>query len=169
MTTKEMSPDDDIFSSGAEAIVNPVNCFGISGKGLALKFKEDFPENFKRYKLYCDEKLLQPGGLFFTKEPMDGSPEGQVFIVNMATKDHWRDASKISWLETGVKNLRMWAEEFGVKSIACPAIGSGLGGLPWTSVREILIEEFRSSNVEVLLHPPKDGPAYTGKRSNFRP
>lgn len=29
----------DLFTSGAEAMVNPVNCVGRMGKGLALEFK----------------------------------------------------------------------------------------------------------------------------------
>ena len=169
MPAIEMNPENDIFKSGADAIVNPVNCVGVSGKGLALKFKEDFPVNFARYKAFCNAGRMAPGGLFFTQEQMAGAPEGKVYIVNMATKRHWRDASQLEWVREGVNNLRQWAEEFKVKSIACPAIGAGLGQLEWRDVEEIIVNEFKNSAVEILLHPPKPGPAYGAGRGGFRP
>lgn len=169
MPATEMNPDNDIFESGAHAIVNPVNCIGVSGKGLALKFKEDFPVNFAKYKAYCDARKMTPGGLFFTQEDMSSAPDGKVYIVNMATKDHWRDPSQLDWVRDGVRNLRQWAEEFGVKSIACPALGAGLGGLKWPEVEEIIVSEFKNSAVEILVHPPKPGPAYGANRGGFRP
>lgn len=168
MPATEMNPSNDIFESGAHAIVNPVNCIGVSGKGLALKFKEDFPSNFARYKAYCNDRKLLPGKLFFTQEPMEKAPEGRVYIVNMATKDHWKDPSRIEWVREGVRNLRLWAEEFGVKTIACPALGAGLGQLEWSDVEAVIVEEFEKSSVEILVHPPKPGPAYGSGRSGIR-
>lgn len=160
---------DDVFSAGAHAIVNPVNCVGVSGMGLALKFKQDFPENFNRYRAYCQDGLLQPGGIFFTQEAMPSAPDGKVYIVNLATKDHWQNPSKIEWIEAGVSLLRAWAEEFKVKSIACPAIGSGLGQMIWADVEKIIKKEFENSNVEIYVYPPKIGPAYGSNRSKFKP
>lgn len=39
----------NILESDAEALVNPVNCVGVMGKGLALQFKKSYPSNFNQY------------------------------------------------------------------------------------------------------------------------
>ena len=39
----------NLLESGAEALVNTVNTVGVSGKGIALMFKDAFPENFRAY------------------------------------------------------------------------------------------------------------------------
>jgi O-acetyl-ADP-ribose deacetylase (regulator of RNase III) len=39
----------DIFQSEAQTLMNTVNCVGVMGKGLALEFKQRFPEMFKDY------------------------------------------------------------------------------------------------------------------------
>ena len=43
----------DLFASGCEALVNPVNCVGVMGKGLALQFRRRFPANFAAYRDSC--------------------------------------------------------------------------------------------------------------------
>ena len=43
----------DILRADAEAIVNTVNCVGIMGRGIALQFKNAFPDNFKAYEVAC--------------------------------------------------------------------------------------------------------------------
>ena len=41
----------DILDAKTEALVNTVNCVGIMGRGIALQFKNHFPENFKAYRV----------------------------------------------------------------------------------------------------------------------
>ena len=43
----------NILEAQAEALVNTVNCVGIMGRGIALQFKDLFPENFKAYAAAC--------------------------------------------------------------------------------------------------------------------
>ena len=54
----------DIFAEDVEALVNSVNCMGIMGRGIALQFKNVFPENFKAYAAACKRKEVQPGRMF---------------------------------------------------------------------------------------------------------
>ena len=51
----------DILSEDVEALVNTVNCVGIMGRGIALQFKNAFPENFKYYAAACKRKEVRPG------------------------------------------------------------------------------------------------------------
>lgn len=43
----------NLLTANAEALVNTVNTVGVMGKGIALQFKEEFPENFAIYADAC--------------------------------------------------------------------------------------------------------------------
>lgn len=127
------TPGEDIFARRYDAIVNPVNCVGIMGKGLALEFKNRYPKNFKAYHTYCVAELLHPGCLFVTHDP-DGP-----YIINFATKGHWRNPSRISYVQDGVAALADWLHKHpDVRTIAVPKLGCGLGNLDWADVRPVL-------------------------------
>ena len=91
----------------AEAIVNPVNCVGVMGRGLALQFKKAFPENFRAYAEACQKKLVQPGTMFVFEQSVGGQPR---YIVNFPTKLHWRDNSRMEDIESGLLTLRAEVE-----------------------------------------------------------
>jgi O-acetyl-ADP-ribose deacetylase (regulator of RNase III) len=42
----------NLLEQDAEALVNAVNCVGVMGKGIALQFKQVFPEVFEQYNLH---------------------------------------------------------------------------------------------------------------------
>lgn len=52
----EIKSKGNLLSENVEALINTVNCVGIMGKGIALQFKQAYPENFKEYKKACDKK-----------------------------------------------------------------------------------------------------------------
>ena len=121
----------DIFSSECEYLVNPVNTMGVMGKGLALSFKNKFPNNFEKYKKYCQSGDLTVGKLLITSE-------NNKKIINFPTKIHWKDNSKMKFIEDGLEKLKFAIKKRNIKSIAMPKIGCGLGGLDWNNVfREI--------------------------------
>lgn len=119
----------NIFDSGAQVLVNPVNCVGISGKGLAKEFKDRYPDNQKIFEYYCRNKQLQPGELLLYRQQ-----EPVQVIFNVATKDHWQNPSELPWIFDCVYNIRHFAILLGVKSVALPALGCGNGGLDWKIV-----------------------------------
>lgn len=132
-----------IFDSTAQAIVNPVNCVGAMGKGLALEFKKRFPQNFQAYKFMCAERLLKTGQVFAHYDTVGGK-----LIINFPTKDHWKNASKLSFIQDGLRNLSTHAEYGQFESIALPLLGCGLGGLHVEDVRP-LIEGFAAKHPEI--------------------
>ena len=115
------------------ALVNPVNCVGVMGKGLALGFKQHFPDNFNAYKQACQAGKVRPGQLF-------NFSEGNVVIVNFPTKVHWRDPSRYEWIEQGLEALAAELPRLNVAAIAIPKIGTGLGGLSWPKVRDLIVK-----------------------------
>lgn len=123
----------DIFKSKCVAIINPVNCVGIMGAGLALAFKNKFPRNYLKYKIQCDEKKLTIGTCLTTFE-------NDKYIINFPTKDHYKDPSKLEYIKASLDALERHILFYEFKSIAFPAVGAGLGGLNWADVKPLLLE-----------------------------
>lgn len=124
----------DIFKANCEAIVNPINCVGVMGGGLAKVFKERYPDMFEEYKNLCDSKSIVPGKLHVWRNPLN-DPR---WIINFPTKNHWKNPSEISYVVSGLKSLVTWITSNKVKSVAIPALGCGLGGLDWDVVKKII-------------------------------
>lgn len=138
----------DIFKSEAKIIINPCNCVGVMGKGLALQFKNNFPDNFSLYKEACDQGLLKPGTLFI----VDLS---DTVIINFPTKRHWKDSSYLEDIDKGLQALAAQLKKSNWESIALPALGCGLGGLDWALVKS-LIEQYLNSfeNIHIIVYEP---------------
>ena len=125
----------NILHDQADAIVNTVNTVGVMGKGLALQFKKAFPDNFKVYKKACDDKSLETGAVLSVSLNSVSAP---FYIVNFPTKAHWRGNSKLEYIEQGLESLKEEVQRLGLKSVAIPALGSGLGGLDWQQVDQLI-------------------------------
>lgn len=126
----------NLLRCSAEALVNPVNCVGVMGKGLALAFKREYPANFEAYAAECKAKRLPPGSVFTFRE-------GGRWILNFATKDHWRDPSKLEWIERGLPELVRIVREKQIQSLALPPLGTGLGGLAKSAVEPLIEAAFQ--------------------------
>lgn len=122
----------DILKTEAEALVNTVNCVGVMGRGIALRFKEAYPANFKAYAAACRRGEVQPGRLFVFDTGRLTKPR---YIINFPTKRHWRGKSRIEDIEAGLAALVEELRSRNIRSIAIPPLGSGLGGLDWAEVR----------------------------------
>jgi len=122
----------NLLESKAEALVNTVNTVGVMGKGVALMFKEAYPENFKAYEAACKKKEVKVGRMFVTERQALIGPK---WIINFPTKEHWRGDSKMKWIEAGLEDLKCVIAEKKIRSIAIPPLGSGNGGLKWPDVR----------------------------------
>jgi len=148
----------NLLDAPAEALVNTVNTVGVMGKGIALMFKEAFPENFRAYEAAVKRDEVRVGHMFITE---NRTLEGPQWLVNFPTKKHWRQPSKLEWILEGLKDLRRVVEEKGIRSIALPPLGCGNGGLDWSDVRpEIERELGQLRDVEVWVFEP------TGKYQN---
>ncbi len=146
----------DIFKEDTEAIVNTVNCVGVMGRGIALQFKKQFPENFKLYATACTRGEVVPGKMFVHET---GSLIGPKYIINFPTKRHWRSASQLEDIESGLQDLVKVIEKLNIKSIALPPLGCGLGGLNWSEVRTCIENALReNTNVDVVVFEPKGAP-----------
>lgn len=147
----------DILNADVEAQVNTVNCVGVMGRGIALQFRKAYPANFKAYEAACKAGEVEPGRMFVFETGELTNPR---YIINFPTKRHWRGKSRMEDIEAGLDALVAEIEARGIRSIAIPPLGAGLGGLSWPKVRG-LIEGAMAAlpDVEVLLFEPKGAPA----------
>jgi O-acetyl-ADP-ribose deacetylase (regulator of RNase III) len=128
----------NLFDSQAEALVNAVNTVGVMGRGVALEFKNRFPENDRAYRAACKREEIVVGKMFVFELGRKTQLEQPRWIINFPTKQHWRNPSKLEFVRDGLKDFVRVVESHGIKSVALPALGCGLGGLEWKTVRELL-------------------------------
>ncbi|OYQ45628.1 type II toxin-antitoxin system antitoxin DNA ADP-ribosyl glycohydrolase DarG [Flavobacterium aurantiibacter] len=142
----------NLLDSEAEALVNTVNTLGVMGKGIALQFKNMFPNNFKLYANACKNKEVKVGKLLVTEE--EALLPGKKIIINFPTKTNWRLPSEYQYIESGLAELVKVIKEKNIKSIAIPPLGSGNGGLDWNKVKPILEKHLSNLDCEIFIYEP---------------
>ncbi len=142
----------NLLEAPVEALVNTVNTVGVMGKGIALMFKEAFPANFRAYDAACKRKEVRVGRMFVTETE---ALQGPRWLINFPSKQHWRNPSKLEWIEAGLEDLRRIIQENHIPSIALPPVGCGNGGLDWAVVRPLIESALGSlDSVEIQVFEP---------------
>ena len=126
--------DTSIFDLTVECLVNPVNCVGVMGAGLAKQFRVRFLDNDVVYRQVSQQGRMKLGRVLMVA--VDDS--SIAYVANFPTKDHWSNSSRLKDVDSGLVHLRQEVERLEIKSIALPALGCGLGGLMWEPVRELI-------------------------------
>lgn len=146
----------NLLAAEVEALVNAVNCVGVMGRGIALQFREAFPDNYTAYKTACDRGELRPGRMFVFDLQRETNPR---FIINFPTKRHWRDKSRLEDIQAGMSSLVEEIRQRRISSIAIPPLGCGLGGLDWSDVRPIIETALTElPDVVTLIYEPTSPP-----------
>ena len=150
----------DIFQSHADALVNPVNCVGVMGKGLALEFKKRYPYMFRYYGYCCKCGRMKIGTPLYVLDDDVNMHCGKRLIVLFPTKNHWREKSQLSYIEECLNELvatykyRNAYNRPYYSSIAFPALGCGLGGLDWHDVVSIMVRKLVDLQADVEIYEP---------------
>ena len=140
----------NLLTSDAQALVNTVNCMGVMGKGIAKQFKEMYPDNYKRYKYVCDQSIVKTGNLFITLDQTSNKT-----IINLPTKQDWKNPSKIEWIVEGLHALREFLQNMNM-SIALPPLGCGNGGLNWENqVQPLVVEMLGDLPMDIQVYAPQ--------------
>jgi uncharacterized protein YwgA/O-acetyl-ADP-ribose deacetylase (regulator of RNase III) len=142
----------DLFASGAQTLVNTVNTVGVMGKGIALEFKNRFPEVFKDYEARCQRHEVRLG------EPYLYRRGTEPWVLNFPTKRHWRDVSRLSDIERGLDYLEAHYQRWGITSLAVPPLGCGNGQLEWRVVGPTLARRLARFEIPVTLFGPHGTP-----------
>lgn len=134
-----------LLTSQAQTVVNTVNTVGVMGKGIASAFKKRYPDMFKEYRRLCRAEEFQVGQLWLWKAP-------EQWVLNFPTKKHWRNPSKLSYIQAGLRKLVEQYEKRGIREIAFPRLGCGHGGLDWDDVRSLMELHLRPIPILVYIH-----------------
>jgi O-acetyl-ADP-ribose deacetylase (regulator of RNase III) len=147
----------NLLEAPVEALVNTVNTQGIMGKGIALQFKQAFPEMFRDYERACKAGEVRLGKVHVYD--LGGLTANPRWIINFPTKGHWRERSRLADIEAGLKDLVATVRRLGIRSIAVPPLGCGNGGLDWADVRPRIEAAFAElPEVHVRLFAPGHTP-----------
>lgn len=147
----------NLLEADVEALVNTVNCVGHMGKGIALQFKQAYPENFTAYQRAVRAQEVKPGSMFVFETGLVINPK---FIINFPTKRHWRGKSRMEDIDSGLVALVREIKERGIRSIAVPPLGCGNGGLDWNKVRPRILKALEPlPELRVVLYAPAGAPA----------
>ena len=139
MAIQYVSGDLFVNRVGAEAFAHGCNLQGSMGAGIAVGFKERYPEVYEEYRRRCKARprRFNLGDSFFWRGA------GQPSVFNLGTQErYWRCRASYEAIETALKNMRRQADEMGIQTIAIPQIGTGYGGLSWKKVRAIIEKVF---------------------------
>ena len=138
----------DIFDAPADIRVNTVNCVGVMGAGVALAFKQRYPDMFKDYQRDCQDGRVKPGTMHIWKSL------GGDWIINFPTKRDWREPSRYEDIASGLEDLRRYLDGIGQVTVALPALGCGHGGLDWNRVSEMIQNKLDGVDAHVLVFEP---------------
>ena len=135
----------NIFDSKMETIVNPVNCIGVMGKGLALEFRKRYPALFLSYKSACARKLISPGKVYVSNQQ-------DKKVLLFPTKEHWKYPSKNEYIDSGLGYFSKNYKALKITSCAFPRIGCGLGGLEWEKVKALIEKHLGDLDIEIEVY-----------------
>jgi O-acetyl-ADP-ribose deacetylase (regulator of RNase III) len=138
----------NLFDSTAQTLVNTVNCVGVMGKGIALTFRQQFPDMYREYADLCARGEVRLGRPYLWRSVL--TP----WVLNFPTKNDWRESSSLEAIIAGLEYLEEHYKEWGIQSLAVPPLGSGLGGLDWRVVGPTLYQHLARLKIPVELYAP---------------
>jgi len=137
----------NLLQAPAQVLVNTVNTVGVMGRGIALEFKRLFPEMYRQYRELCERGQFKIGMLWLYKSP-------NKWVLNLPTKKHWRNPSRVEYVDEGLRKFVSSYADSGIHSIAFPALGCGNGELDFeTQVKPLMEKYLRQLPVEVFIYP----------------
>jgi len=167
--TKISVVDGDMFFSNMQTLTISVNTVGVMGAGLASRAKENFPQVYVAYQQLCRDGRLTTKSPHLYKEEysydahmaddpdtLTKKPNDERWFLLFATKEHWRNPSRLEYLEGGLQWLLENAGKEGIKSLAMPALGCGLGGLPWHRVGPVMCRYLRELDIDCEIYLPRE-------------
>ncbi|MCX6911290.1 MAG: macro domain-containing protein [Verrucomicrobia bacterium] len=140
----------NLFDSHMQTLTNTVNTVGIMGAGIAKQFKIRFPVMFKDYEERCRHNLVKTGMPYLWKP----SGSNRAWVLNFPTKQHWRNSSRMEWIKQGLEYLAEHHQEWGIQSLAIPALGCSLGGLNWEEVKPVMVHYLAQLPIPVEIYEP---------------
>ena len=159
----------DMFFSQMQTLTVSVNLQGIMGKGLASRAKYQFPDVYVAYQdmcrgkhitaakpcLYKREASLDEELADMTGGPMK-TPNAAKWFLLFATKRRWQENSRSEDIQAGLEWFQRHFAQEKIQSVAFPALGCGLGGLPWSEVGPLMCRMLHDIGITVAIYLPQE-------------
>ena len=168
LTTNLRVAEGDMFFSRMQTLTISVNVVGIMGAGLASRAKYQFPDVYVYYQDLCREKKLQMGKPQLYKREasleheladdpasLSNADVAKWFLL-FPTKQHWRNVADIKGIEEGLRWIISNYKKEGIKSLAIPALGCGLGRLEWREVGPLMCKYLKTIEIPVSIYVPTE-------------
>lgn len=130
----------NIFDTEMPVIGHGVNLDGVMGSGIAAKVAVLYPTVEESYRQVCEFGGLNAGSALILKVA-DEEFEGDRWIANISSQVEQGRNAKLPLLEAGLYETIEQMREMGLKGLALPKIGAGIGGLEWADVLDAIESE----------------------------
>lgn len=140
----------NIFDSQCQTLVNTVNCDGVMGAGIALEFKLRQPEMFQQYVEHCKLGRIEIGKLWIYHPPPESRERR--WVLNFPTKKHWKNPSRMEYLEAGLSKFMQTYSGRGIQSIAFPLLGASNGGIPEERSLDVMQQYLSRCDIPVEIY-----------------
>lgn len=160
--------DGDMFFSNMQTLTISVNLQSIMGKGLASRAKYQFPDVYVFYQDACRAKkitAIRPclykreasldQDLADLNEPLSTENSVKWFLL-FATKRKWPENSRLEDIEGGLDWVKKNYQKEGIRSLALPALGCGLGNLNWADVGPLMCRYLHGIGIQVAIYLPRE-------------
>jgi O-acetyl-ADP-ribose deacetylase (regulator of RNase III) len=158
----------DMFFSRMQTLTVSVNSVGVMGKGVASRAKYQFPDVYVKYQDACRRNLIRFGRPYLYKRETSldyeladdptslREPNNQTWFLLFATKNHWRERASKDGIEKGLKWIQANYKSEGIRSLAVPALGAGLGRLEWKQIGPVICQNLASLDIPVEVYLPAE-------------
>lgn len=158
----------DMFFSKLQTLTISVNCVGVMGKGLASRAKYQFPRVYVDYQDLCKQNKLRLGKPYLCKQEssldyaLADEPTSlengitETWFLLFPTKDNWKNKADIKGIEKGLQWVCDNYKAKGIKSLAMPALGCGLGWLDWSLVGPLLCSYLSKLDIQTWVYLPTE-------------
>jgi O-acetyl-ADP-ribose deacetylase (regulator of RNase III) len=144
----------DLFdlSHNFDALAQGVNTKGKMGAGIAVPFREKWPDMYQEYKKLCTEFTdILPGLLHTWYNPNWNSEDPIQHIFNLFSQDWPGPYARYEWLNSATLLMRWEAENALLERVGLPWIGCGIGKLERHNVQHFFERILTPSTVEFVL------------------
>ena len=160
--------EGDMFFSRMQTLTVSVNCVGIMGKGLASTAKYQFPDVYVRYQDLCRQRVLKMGKPYLYKrefsfeQQLADDPSSltnanlETWVLLFPTKHHWKEKADLEGIEKGLQWIQNNYKSEGIKSLALPALGCGLGQLEWKDVGPLMCDYLANLDIPIQVYLPTE-------------
>jgi O-acetyl-ADP-ribose deacetylase (regulator of RNase III) len=139
----------DLFDADVDVICHGANAKGRMGSGVAKIVRERYPEAYNAYIREYRDRGLYLGRNIYVKI------NSAFWVVNMITQEEYgydgRAYASYDAIKECFERLFKFMDSMGLKKVACPRIGSGLGGLNYLKIKEIL-DEITPEVIELTIY-----------------